>query len=219
VKLRKQISDGIRSRSTAIRNALTDYNRQAVEVQPPRPVLDIEEVLRFTEIGQFEFLRDSRYEIQQQPWAQPTGRQAMDLWYKVQRAKEECVRIRVEAKRLLTYIIEEENALTECIYRLIDSGNHLLANQLKKRLTLLMSQNSVHIARLTKLSTLVQEDSHPPITPGIRKGNSMSSLNPYETSMANNTTVSTVHDDAIDSDDDGILEDLNTSLDLLVLID
>jgi hypothetical protein len=127
-KLQKQISNGLQTQSDAIRHALADYNRLAQEVQPPRPILNSDEILEYTQIGQFAFLKDSQFGITAQPWAQPVGCQAMDIWFKIQRAHEELIHVKVEARRLVTYITNKERFLAMSLLQLSD---HTLATQLK----------------------------------------------------------------------------------------
>jgi hypothetical protein len=147
-----------------------EYNRLAVEVRPPRPVLDPNEVMEYSQIGQFVFLRDSRYNVLNQPWAQPLGRQAMDTWFKMQRAEEELKRVTIEAKRLATYISDEEKALEECILQLLSSGQRTLALQLKYRYELFSGINNDHIGRLEHISNL----QGIPLSIGTRKSQEQS---------------------------------------------
>jgi hypothetical protein len=190
----------------------------AAELDPPRPILDIKEVMEFTQIGQFDFLRDSRYNIHAQPWAQPLGRRAMDVWFKLERAREECARVRVEARRLFTFIKDEEMELADCIHKLLDLGNNLLAEQLKNQLSLLVSQNFLHTSRLTKLSNSANFCGS--LSHGVRLGRSHLSVSLEDskssfTQMQGDTTI----DDEIDSDDDEILESLNFVLDAMEITD
>jgi hypothetical protein len=131
-KLRRHIGKALRSRSEAIRNALARYNTLALQVVPPRPTLDFTEVLEYSQLGYFPFLKDSRYDVNAQPWASPLGRQAMDHYYTLQRAKESVVRIKIEARRLMTWMAEENIFYKDNIARLSHSNPDLAhALQLK----------------------------------------------------------------------------------------
>ena len=155
-KLRQHISKAIRTRSTAIKNAIRDYNQLASTVYPPRPNLDIDEVLEYTQIGFFGFLKDSRFQITEQPWASRIGREGMDAYFKVTRAHEEIERIQIEASRLLTFIEDEEHLLRNHVHSLKSRGDSI-AYQLQLRLDLFTSLNRRHRHILNQL---IAADGH-----------------------------------------------------------
>jgi hypothetical protein len=123
------------------------------EVFPPRPPLGMDEVLEYAQIGHFTFLKDSRFDIVNQPWAQRAGRKAMDAYFKLQRAHEEITCVQIEASRLLTYIEEEESFLHAHIKRLL-SEDSTLAYQVQQSLALLSSINGRHRIHLRTLMSL-----------------------------------------------------------------
>ena len=67
----------------------------------------------------------------------------MDVWYKIERAKEELARVQVEAKRLLTYILQEEKNMRDCVRELLNAEHFLLAEQVKQQLEIFVDQNVV----------------------------------------------------------------------------
>ena len=91
-KLREKIGQALRTRAEAIRKALHEYNRQAVLLVPPRPKLRWEELVDLSSVGDFDILRNARQDIRQLKWADPMHREAMRLYFNIERAKEELVR-------------------------------------------------------------------------------------------------------------------------------
>ena len=84
------------------------YNAAAIELNPPRPALDWDEVVEYTFLADFDLLRDTRQDICTRPWATPAARLAMDSYFKVLRAAEEVERLNVEIPRLTTFMQDEE---------------------------------------------------------------------------------------------------------------
>lgn len=113
-KLRKHIGRALQARSAAIRTALDRYNTAARALSPPRPSLSWDEVVEYAFLSDFDLLRDARQDVSQHAWATPTGRLAMDTYYKMQRAREEVQRLNIEVKRMVTYLRDEDLYLREC---------------------------------------------------------------------------------------------------------
>src|ERR1700722_6349417 len=105
--LRQHIAKALKARSQAVHNALDRYNAAAQEVTPPRPTLEWSNIVNYAFLSEFDLLRDARQDIRDRPWSCPTGRMAMDLYFKIQRANEEIDRLNVEIQRLITYIQDE----------------------------------------------------------------------------------------------------------------
>jgi hypothetical protein len=110
-KLRKHIAKALQSRSQAIRTALDRYNTAARALPIPRRQLEWKEVVEYAFLADFDLLRDARQDISHRPWATPAGRLAMDLYFKIQRAREEIDRLNIEVKRVATYIRDEKHYL------------------------------------------------------------------------------------------------------------
>lgn len=79
-----------------------------MELNPPRPTLDWDQVVEYTFLADFDLLRDTRQDIRSRPWATPAARLAMDSYFKVLRAAEEIERLNVEIPRLTTFMRDEE---------------------------------------------------------------------------------------------------------------
>ena len=168
VKLRTHIAKALKSRSQAIYTALKIYNEAATRLTPPRPCLDIAQVLDYVFIGQFDLLRDSCHNVLEKPWTCAAEHEAASLYFKIQRAREEISRLNVEVRRLWTFMADEEAYLRKHIRRL-EVVNRPLAQQLQKILVRLLATNTNHCYRLK-----VFRDSTPEfsglILQGLRKG-------------------------------------------------
>lgn len=103
-KLREKIGKALKTRSEAIRTALQQYNVAAAKLTPPRPQLSWASVLKAVTVADFDLLRDTRSDIRSLPWTEPSRREAVNLYFGIERAREEIVRLNVEIKRLLTFM-------------------------------------------------------------------------------------------------------------------
>ncbi|KAJ7088984.1 hypothetical protein C8R44DRAFT_892604 [Mycena epipterygia] len=106
-KLRDQISKALKTRSEAIRRAILVLNEAGAGLTPPREALSFAEVVSIASLAEFDLLRETRRDIGEQAWTQPTRRQAGTLYFGIKRAKEEVQRLNVEISRLLTFLIDE----------------------------------------------------------------------------------------------------------------
>ncbi|KAJ6491230.1 hypothetical protein DFH09DRAFT_1252650 [Mycena vulgaris] len=103
-KLRKHIAKALQARSRAVRTALTNYNAAAARMSPPRESLDWEQ-------------------------AKPSGRIAMDMYFKIERAGEEIGRLNIEIKRLMTYVRDEDEFLRREEIRVREEIGEAMAHQ------------------------------------------------------------------------------------------
>lgn len=131
-KLRTHIAKALKARSQAVRNAVKGYNDAATSLSPPRQALEVGEVLDYVFLGQFDILRDSSHGIQEKVWTRPAQRVASDMYFKIARAREELVRLDIEAHWLQTYIRDRSLKVQRCINELALS-NPTLAHQLQLR--------------------------------------------------------------------------------------
>ena len=186
-------------------------------VEPPRPALDSTELLEYTQLGHFAFLKDSRYNVNQQPWALRLGREAMDAHFKLSRAPEEITRVTAEAGRLATWMIDEEDFLNSTVNRLTQS-NPPLAIPLRRRLRYLVSMNSIHRHRLAKLQR--HPDFKGNISRGVCKG-SMQAVYQERDSLAVNDTIEEETADVEEEEElpDEAIEEINLTIDALELCD
>ncbi|KAG1797356.1 uncharacterized protein HD556DRAFT_1267601 [Suillus plorans] len=152
-KLRKHIAKALQARSIAIRSALTTYNSIASSMYPARKTLKWEEVVEYAFLADFDLLRDTRADISQRPWASAAARRAMDLYFKMCRAREEIQHLNVEVRRLVTYIQDEDKYLRACEDQL-KSVSPTLANQIAIHRNVRGRFNSRHLKRLYDISNL-----------------------------------------------------------------
>ncbi|OBZ74171.1 hypothetical protein A0H81_06337 [Grifola frondosa] len=106
-KLREKIGKALKARAEAIKNALTEYNRCAAALSPPRPQIAWGDLMEMASLAEFDILRDARHDIRMLPWAQRQNRQAMNTYFNVKRAREEIERLNVEISRLFTAMLDE----------------------------------------------------------------------------------------------------------------
>jgi len=125
-KLRKHISKALQARSQAVRTALDRYNTAAEAMSPPRRTLQWQDIVEYAFLADFDLLRDSRNDIQSHQWA-TAGHLAMDLFFKIEQAHEEIACLNVEIRRVLTYIIDEDNFLLTA-QAVVQRTNPLLAH-------------------------------------------------------------------------------------------
>ncbi|KAH8107285.1 hypothetical protein DFH11DRAFT_1549792 [Phellopilus nigrolimitatus] len=151
--LRTQLSKRMKARSGAIRNAVGKYNRAAAALRPPRKPLEMKVVLDYIFIAEFDLLRDSRHDLQEKPWARSAEREAATVYYKLERSREEILRLNVEITRLMAYIGDKEKRLANAA-TMLEVTDPALAHQLKKRQKIEMALNKVHRQRIYDIATL-----------------------------------------------------------------
>lgn len=166
-QMRKHIAHALKSRSGAINTAVSRFNAAARAIH--RDELDFDQVIQFTFLAEFDLLRETRADVRDQPWASPSGREAMDLHYRMERAKEEIQRINVQARRLATYIRDRGVDLRarESSIRLEDVA---LAHQVQLYCNVRGRATSVLNAKLQDLTRL--RGFSGTIVPGIRRHDS-----------------------------------------------
>ncbi|KAG2354598.1 hypothetical protein BDR07DRAFT_1305407 [Suillus spraguei] len=152
-KLRKHIARALQTRSAAIRSALNTYNNLASTVYPPRQTLKWEEVVEYAFLADFDLLRNTCFNISSLPWSSPAARSAMDLYFKMCRAREEICRLNIEVRRLVTYIRDKDKYLWECEDRLT-VANPALAHQIAIHRNVRGRFNFRHLNRLHDISKL-----------------------------------------------------------------
>jgi hypothetical protein len=152
-KLRKHIGNALKARSKAVRTALQNYNVAAQALAPPRPALSWDDVVEYAFLADFDLLSDTRSDVRLRVWAKPASRILMDQHFKMERAREEIVRLNVEVPRLTTYIRDEEAFLLQQ-EELLSQSDPPLSRQLRLRRLKLIRSNDLHIRRLNKLASL-----------------------------------------------------------------
>ncbi|KAG2365365.1 hypothetical protein BDR07DRAFT_1246041, partial [Suillus spraguei] len=166
-KLRTQISTALKTRATAIRNAIQRYNKYAALLNPPRAPLQWEQIVEYSFLAEFDLLRDSDSNIQAKRWASPTYRNASAQYFELQRAKEEVRHLDVEIGRLLTKICDDRLKYPAAIKKLEES-NPFLAGELTRRWQYLNSVNARHLWHLRKTCSLPGYSG--PVHAGLRLG-------------------------------------------------
>ncbi|KAK7046968.1 hypothetical protein R3P38DRAFT_2507024 [Favolaschia claudopus] len=151
-KLRKHIAKALQARSKAVKAAIDRYNSAALAMTPSMPQLEWEDVVEYAFLSDFDLLREGREDIRGEPWAQPAGRAAMDQHFKLLRADEEIVRLNVEIRRFVTYMVDEEAFLTREAAALRADGKEALAHQVDLMRMERGRFTALHMERLTKLS-------------------------------------------------------------------
>lgn len=143
----------MQTRSRAIGTALTNYNRLAKTLDPPREDLDFQEILHYSSLAEFDLLRDTRNNVQTRIWAQPTYRLAMASYYKVQCAHKELERTNIEIVRLRTFIRDDGILHRKVINSLRATGSGL-ATVLAHKWQLRSAINNIHLNRLDAVADL-----------------------------------------------------------------
>ncbi|KAJ3749419.1 hypothetical protein DFH05DRAFT_1593958 [Lentinula detonsa] len=161
-KMRQHIGHAMQKRSAAIQSALESYNEAAAQLTPPRKLLNWDDVLNYTYLSEFDFLRDSRSDVRDHIWARPAVREAMSELFKLMRAGEELDRLHIEIKRLVTYMKEEEEFIPAVVEE-VQAHDPQLAYQIHRYAHERGRFNSVHYMRLDsirKLKGFAQSDAH-----------------------------------------------------------
>jgi hypothetical protein len=105
--MRTSIAKSLQVRCKAIRTAVDSYNSAALAMDPPRPTVDWTKVSHYNFLEEFVLLQDTRNDVRNKDWARPEIRATIKLYRRVQRAREEIIRLNVETRRLHTAILDE----------------------------------------------------------------------------------------------------------------
>ena len=89
-------------------------------------------MVEYAFLADFDLLHEGRDDIREEPWAKPSGRIAMDQYFKLQRADEEIQRLNIEIPRFLTYMGDEEEFLWREEQRIRRVDGPVLAHQIGK---------------------------------------------------------------------------------------
>jgi len=85
-------------RGKAIRTALDNYNKLALQMNPPAPTLDWKNIVNYTFVLEFEILWHSysRTDLASRPWILPANHEIASRYFKVVRAREEIHWLNIE---------------------------------------------------------------------------------------------------------------------------
>jgi hypothetical protein len=86
---------------------LNNYNEAAVQLNPPRDHLSWEKVIEAVTLADFDVLRDVHTDICSLPWTQPACCEAMNLHFGICRAREEIIRLNIEIRCLIMFMIDD----------------------------------------------------------------------------------------------------------------
>ncbi|KAG1728938.1 hypothetical protein EDB19DRAFT_1939615 [Suillus lakei] len=211
-KLRKHIAKALQTRSVTIRTALNTYNAIAGSMHPPRRTLKWDEVVEYTFLADFDLLRDTRADVSRHPWSSAAARSAMDLHFKMCRARKEIERL------------DTERYLRECENQLKDTSP-ALAHQIAIHRNTRGRFNSRHLKRLYDISKLPGFSGT--LTPGVSAdtspGESASVANaqiPTQMLVAPPPYVDTQDDLDDEEEEDEVVEQASRSLhDVLLIAD
>ncbi|KAJ7190918.1 hypothetical protein GGX14DRAFT_381613 [Mycena pura] len=128
-KLRRHIAKALQARSRAVQTALANYNDAGSRLIPPCDELSWEQVVDYAFLSDFDLLHDGREDIRNEPWAKPSGRIAMDMYFKIERAGETIKRLNIQIKRLITYIRDEDDCLRRAEVSVRESEGEAMAHQ------------------------------------------------------------------------------------------
>jgi hypothetical protein len=148
---------------------LAEYNSAAAQLTPPREQLSWAQVVEIVSLAEFDLLRDTRTDIRTLRWADPAHREATSLYIGIKRSKEEIIRLNVEIRRLITFMIDDHvdyyKAIKACISPLSNLG---LARELSSQWQYRSNVNQSIVKRLVKTSRLIGFTGS--IFPGEREG-------------------------------------------------
>ncbi|KAJ7232098.1 hypothetical protein C8J57DRAFT_1091368 [Mycena rebaudengoi] len=151
-KLRKHIAKALQARSRAIKSALNTYNAAATALDEPHDSLTWEQVVEYAFLSDFDLLRDGHNDIHEEPWAKPSGRAAMDQFFKLQHADEEILRLNIEIPRFVMYMRDEDAFLQREEGRVREEHGEGIAYQVRRYAMGQGRFNDDHMHRLIKLS-------------------------------------------------------------------
>ncbi|KAK7049557.1 hypothetical protein VNI00_005588 [Paramarasmius palmivorus] len=106
-KQRDKITNALKARAGAVRSALDRHNAAAAKIQGREPIV-WDDIVKMVSLADLDYLKDTRLDIRTVPWAKPENRNAMELYFGLERAREEINRLNVEIKRLITFMIDDE---------------------------------------------------------------------------------------------------------------
>lgn len=152
--MRKHIGKALQTRSAAIKTALERYNAAARELNPPREELNLSTVLEYSFLADFDLLRETRQDIREHLWSTPTGRIAIDQYFKLLRAPEEILRCNVEIRRVVTQLRDEERYLRYHEERVRAEGNSILAHHIGLHRNIRGRFSAEHHHRLSLIAEL-----------------------------------------------------------------
>lgn len=93
--------------SSSVKSALNCYNKAAMELDPPAPVITWQQIIDLTLLADCAIHCGSRRHIIEQAWTKPENRWCVEQYHRLLHAQEEVERLNIEMQRLLTSIADE----------------------------------------------------------------------------------------------------------------
>ncbi|KAJ6544859.1 hypothetical protein DFH09DRAFT_877033, partial [Mycena vulgaris] len=152
-KLREKISKALKTQAQAIQKALSDYNTAASQLNPPREQLSWAQVIQMVCLADFDILQDTRTDIRQLVWANPSHREARLLYFGIKRAKEEIHWLNVEITCLLMFMVNDHVDYWRAISSCIITAPYLVC-ELSEQWTARTAINRSIVERFVKASQL-----------------------------------------------------------------
>ncbi|KAF9487279.1 hypothetical protein BDN71DRAFT_1485354 [Pleurotus eryngii] len=166
-RVRTHIAKALQQRCKAIQLALSEYNKAAAALNPPRPELDWSEVSHYSFLEEFTLLRETHQDILSKPWAKPAIREAIKQSHRLKRAREEVDQCNLETRRLLTAILDEHSLFIEVLQKL-ETSNPPLHGAVSEYCTCRRHINNTILHRISQIHTLAGFTGDPSF--GTRKG-------------------------------------------------
>ncbi|KAG6327601.1 hypothetical protein ID866_11488 [Astraeus odoratus] len=122
-------------------------------LSPPCHTLTFEEVVEYAFLSDFKLLKDACEDISDKPWASPTARSALDMYFKSCCAQEEITQLNIEVRRFVTYLQDEDRYLHDCEMVLL-SSSPALAYQVRILHNIHRRFNELHVNCLLDIARL-----------------------------------------------------------------
>lgn len=151
--MRDHIAKGLKRRSVTVEAAVKRYNDAAKKLNPPRPRINFKQVLDIAAVGEFDLLRQNRQDIYDKPWSRPAEREAMSMFFKLKRSREEIRRLNIELHRLSQYMESYDKRISDLLARLV-ATDISMAHQVQKRHILRSSADRIHRSRIQQIENL-----------------------------------------------------------------
>ncbi|KAJ7340863.1 hypothetical protein DFH08DRAFT_963708 [Mycena albidolilacea] len=164
-KLHEKIEKNLKTRMTAIQRAVAEYYLAAAQLDPPRQQLTWAQIVGLSSVAG---------DIRRLPWADPARREAMMLYFGIQRAKEEIHRLNIEMRRLVTFMVNDHVDYVKAIRAHISPSlaDLPLAHELSTQLEYRSNINRNIVERLLKTTQLAGFSGS--LLPGEREGREVS---------------------------------------------
>jgi hypothetical protein len=189
-----------------IKNAIKKYNTLAAKASPPCKQLNPKDVLELTRLSDFKLLQESRSEVLVQTWVQPHIREATNHSLRVLRAREELVRVQVEAKRFQTWMRDDVDHIKQTIL-VLEEADPPLAYVLRHRLDYQLQTNLVNLSFVRRIEKHIFFNGT--AGPGSRSDTDRTGFTPQLASpLAENAEPHLPGDLDDDDDDDDQLADI-----------